>query len=112
MDKKNYFKKFKYFIYIVLITSFLVIYFASESGYFDDVKSKQVVLTNEQIAKFENDIKEGKEIDVNEYYVDNKDEYNNKFNKLGLFLSSKIEGVVSGILDKAFKALNDFLNNW
>ena len=111
MDKKNYFKRFKYFIYIVLITSFLVIYFASESGYFDDKKSKQVILTNEQIDKFENDIREGKEIDVNDYYIDNNDQYDNKFNKLGVFLSSKIENVISGILDKAFKALNDFLNN-
>ena len=110
MDKKNYLKKFKYFIYIVLITSFLVIYFASESGYFDNIKSKQVVLTNEQISKFESDIKEGKEINVDDYYIDNKDEYNNKFNQLGVFLSSKIRNVVSGVLDKAFKALNDFLN--
>ena len=111
MNKNNFLKKLKNLVYIILISSFLVIYFASESGYFDEVKSRKVALTREQIVKFEEDIANGKEIDIKEYYVDDSNKYNNKITKLGLFLSNKIENIVSVVLDKTFKALNDFLNS-
>ncbi len=111
MDKKTLFKRLRHFIYIVLITSFLVIYIASENGYFDEIKNKRVVLTNEQIQKFEQDISDGKEIDIKDYYVEEKNAYINKFTQLGSFLSTKIEKLVSSFLDKTFKALNDFLNS-
>ena len=111
MNKKNWFKRIKNVIYIILIGSFLIIYAASESGYFDEIKNRRVALTKEQIAKFEEDISLGREINVDEYYIDNSNVYNNKFTKLGIFLSTKIENIVSKILDKSFKALNDFLNS-
>lgn len=111
MDKKKILKKLKNIIYIILISSFLVIYFASENGYFDEVKNRNVALTKEQIAKFEEDVNLGKEINVEDYYIDNSNKYNNKFTKLGSFLSTKIENIVSAVLNKTFKALNDFLNS-
>ena len=111
MDKQKIFKSFKYFIYIVLVSSFLVIYFASKNGYFDEIKSQRVALTKEQIAKFEEDVALGKEIDLKDYYIDTKEKYNNKISELGKFLSSHIENILTKILDKSFKALNDFLNS-
>ena len=112
MNKENFLKKLKYFIYATIILSFLVIYFSSEMGYFDNIKSRRVALTNEQIAKFEEDISLGKEINLNEYYSEIKNPYDNKFTKLGLYVSGKIENIVSSVLNKIFKALNDFLNSW
>ena len=111
MNKTKIFQWVKYSIYILIIISFLIIYFASESGYFDSIKSKNVELTKEQIAKFEEDISLGKEIDINDYYSEIDNPYDNKFTKLGIYISNKIESVVGTILDKTFKALNDFLNS-
>ena len=111
MNKDKIFKYLKNFIYIILISSFLVIYFASEAGYFDEVKSRRVSLTKEQIAKFEEDIALGKEINLKDYYIDLEEKYDNKVSKLGNFLSSHIQKFISTILDKTFKALNDFLNS-
>ena len=111
MNKKTIFNKLKNIIYLVLVVSFLIIYFASEAGYFDQVKNKKVSLTNEQIARFEEDIALGKEINMEAYYTDNSEIYNNKFTKIGSLLSNKIEDIVSALLDKTFKALNDFLDS-
>ena len=111
MTKEKFYKSLKNFIYIVIISSFLAIYYSSKAGYFDEIKSRRVELTKEQISKFEEDISLGKEIDINDYYSEIEDKYNNKVSELGHFLSSKIESVASVILDKIFKALNDFLNS-
>ena len=110
MNKAKIFKTFKTTIYLILVLSFLIIYFTSEAGYFDHIKSRRVSLTTEQIAKFEQDIKEGKEIDINDYYINKDDEYNNKFSKLGLTLSNKLREIIIAVLNKTFKILNDFLN--
>ena len=111
MNKTNFFKWIKYIIYTLIIVSFLIIYSASEAGYFDSVKSRNVELTKEQIAKFEEDISLGKEININDYYNEIDNPYDNKITRLGSYISTKIENIVSVILDKTFKALNDFLNS-
>lgn len=111
MTKEKFYKNIKNFIYIVIISSFLVIYFSSKAGYFDEIKSRRVELTKEQISKFEEDVLLGKEIDVSDYYGEIENKYNNKVSELGHFLSSKIENLASSLLDKIFKALNDFLNS-
>lgn len=110
MNKEKYYKRFKHTIYLILVLSFLIIYFASEAGYFDHIKSRRVSLTTEQIAKFEQDLKDGKEIDINDYYINKEDEYNNKFSELGITLSSRLRDLIKFILNKIFEILNDFLN--
>jgi len=110
MNKEKYYKHLRHTIYLILIISFLVIYISSEAGYFDHIKSRRVSLTTEQIAKFEQDLKDGKEIDINDYYINKDDEYNNKFSELGSTLSSKLRNLIKFVLNKIFQILNDFLN--
>ncbi len=111
MNKTNILKVLKYLLYLTIIFSFLIIYFASEAGYFDHIKNKRVALTKEQIAKFEEDISLGNEINIDDYYNEIENPYDNKVTELGIYISNKIENVVTIILDKTFKALNDFLNS-
>lgn len=111
MNKDKILKIFKYSIYMIIIISFLAIYLSSKAGYFDNIKSRRVELTKEEIAKFEEDIALGKEINMNDYYKEIENPYKNKFTKLGSYVSNKIQSVVTTILDKSFKALNDFLNS-
>ena len=111
MNKEKIFRISKYLVYTLIIVSFSVIYFCSKAGYFDSIKSRKVALTKEQIAKFEEDIASGKEIDINDYYNELGNPYDNKIAKLGSYISNKIQSVVTIILDKSFQALNDFLNS-
>lgn len=110
MNKKKMTKNLNNFLYLFLFLSFLIIYSASELGYFDHIKSRRVSLTNEQIQKFEQDIKNGKEIDISEYYINKDDQYNNRFSELGSKLSLKISELIKNVLNKSFEILNDFLN--
>ena len=72
---------------VILIIMFLSVYF---SRYNTNYYENRNVLTEEAIVKFEQDIKEGKDISINTYLKEEKD-YNNKASTIGLKLSQGIE---------------------
>ena len=54
-------------ILILAFTIFVASYFIEETGYYDYKLQEKMILTNEQIKKFEQDIKGGKEVDIESY---------------------------------------------
>ena len=102
--KKN--NKIYRFIFMVFFMSFLVIYFSELTGYYEYQNHKKATLTEEQIKKFENDIAEGKEVDINEYLVADNRTYNNKLSKLTSKLSDGISSVVESGVESTFKFLS------
>ncbi len=110
-EKKQSFIKYlcKLFAIIVFI-SFLTLYFSQKSGYFEYEQYKKTSFTKEQIEKFEQDIKDGKEVDITNY-LDNRDaDYSNKISKLGLSLSKGIEKTIKSGLSKVVDMLNNALS--
>ncbi len=110
MAKEKIISRIKNILILTVTLSFVIIYIASEAGYFDYIKNRRVSLTSEQIKKFEQDIEEGKVIDIDNYYVDFDSQYHNTFSDLGNNLSAKLRTIVKRSLNKIVKFLNDFLN--
>ena len=61
--KTNWLKKFLTISFII----FMGLYISSISGFYEAKLSNKVALTDEAIKEFENDVIEGKTIDVNTY---------------------------------------------
>ena len=72
---------------VLLVIMFLSVYF---SRYNSNYYANQNVLTEEAIVKFEQDIKEGKDITVSSYLKEEKN-YDNKLSEIGLKISNGIE---------------------
>ncbi len=87
----------KYVIYLLFAT-FLFYFLVGDKMYQDDLM-KRKNLTEEQIKKFEEDIKNGVEIDLNEYVVKEKD-YSNSV--------TKINGKISSLIEKGFKKVFEY----
>lgn len=102
-DKLN--KLFKYFILSSFVI-FTALYISQASGYFEYRNSKKVALTNEQIKKFESDVKKGKNVDVEKYIKINNRNYENKISKTGLFISKTSEKVIGKVIEETFKILS------
>lgn len=83
---------------IILIVSFFSLYFTTMGGYYEYSLSKKNVLTQEAIARFEQDVKDGKEIIAANYIEEEKD-YSNKTSKIAI----KISNFVSNAFDKTMK---------
>ena len=91
------------FIMIFLFVIFLTIYMSYGSRYYDSELHKKVELTNEQILKFENNIKNNVDIDLNEYLNNKHNDYSNSFSKISNefsnFTSKYIKKGISSIID-------------
>lgn len=110
-DKKQVFFKYlaKLFVIIVFV-SFLTLYFSKNSGYFEYEQYKKTSFTKEQIEKFEQDIKDGKSVDITDYMNNDDLDYSNKISNIGLSLSKGIEKTIKSGLNKAIELLNNALS--
>lgn len=105
-------KKSKWFYNILLIL--FVIYFgyyiAMENGYYETVNNSKALETKEAIVKFESDLKDGKDIDL-DGYIENKKDYSNKVSDIGLKISTGTENVVNKGLKNIFSFLKAILGD-
>lgn len=105
MNINRKYKIFRIFIILVLI-SYTIIYIMVNLGYYEYASRKKVVLTEEQIKIFEQDIKEGKSIDLNKYIdYDKKELYNSKGTVL------KVSEFISNTTIKVVNIIFKYLNN-
>ena len=105
--KKNNIYKF---IFGMFFISFLVIYFSELTGYYEYQNYQKTSLTEEQIKKFEEDVKNGVEVDINEYLVKNNRTYNNNLSKLASKLSDSISKFVNNSVEYAFKYISKLID--
>ena len=94
----------KIFKYTFIGLFILFVFFFNLGGLiFKNKITEKKELTEEQIVKFEQDIKDGKEIDVNKYLVKEKN-YQNKI--------TEINSNISHVIEKVFKKLFEhFIKN-
>ena len=107
-------KEFKEFkkngIRILLFTTFflfLALYMTQETGYNEYNQAKRTALTDYEISLFEQDLKEGKEINPDKYLKNQEKDYNNRLSKMGFFLSQEIEKTFQKGMNAFFKMLED-----
>lgn len=108
MKHKKLNKIFRYAILVSFVT-FFALYLSQSTGYFEYRNSKKVALTNQQIKKFEQDVKEGKDIDIEDYIDVNNKDYQNTISKTGLTISSVTEKAIQKIINGSFKVLGDLV---
>lgn len=108
--KKNNKNKIYKFIFLIFFMSFLVIYFSELTGYYEYQNHQKTTLTEEQIRKFEEDVKNGNEVDINKYLVVDTKKYNNTLSKLASKLSDNISKIVNNGVEYTFKYISKIID--
>ena len=102
--KKNWFLRLLLILFIV----FIGLYIASISGYYEATLGNKVALTDEAIKRFEQDVIEGKMVDVENYILEERVDYSNTFtdaaDKITELTQKVLSEGISGIWD-AIKVL-------
>ncbi len=88
---------------------FLVVYLGMATGYLEVENSKKTILTNEAIKRYEEDLKKGKRIDL-ENYLEEEKVYSNRISNMALGASSIIEKGFNAILNYLFSEMNKAVN--
>jgi len=95
-------------IFFLFLLSFIVLLILEETGYYKTRTSKAKTLTEEQIKVFEQDIKAGKEIDINDYVI-NRVDYTNELSNNIYKISLKLEKGLDSVIKFIFKKVNDMV---
>lgn len=98
-------------ILFILFILFLVLYFSSNAGVIDYSSKNRKELTEQEIMKFEEDIKNGKTIDISSYNK-NSDRYTNTLNKAILKVSTNISGVAKDLVSGLFSQMEKSMDNY
>lgn len=106
--KENKHKKankiFSWFLFILLIT-FITLYISQATGYYEYEQSRKTAFTEEQIKQFEQDVKDGKEIDINDYLENTNKNYQNNISRLSLNVSEGIGRYAKMGIEKIFEGI-------
>ena len=106
--KKN--KLFK-IIFWMFFLSFALIYFSEVTGYYEYKNYQKKAITNEQIKQFENAVKNGKKVNLDNYISQDSANYNNKLSDAANMLSNGISKIVIGGVENTFKLFISLVNN-
>jgi hypothetical protein len=101
-------KVFKLFIYLILML-FLFSYIIEKSGYYEYNLQDKKNLTEEEIKQFESDVKNGKDIDINDYLKSNKVDYSNKLTKTASTVSLNLNKYLKKTLNNTFDILGKLI---
>jgi len=104
---KNSFK----IIILLLFGSYLVLIFAIKFGYYETKEEKVKNLTEKEILRFEEDIKNGKEIDIEKYIVNDVEDYSTAFSNVIYKTSVRLEKVLTSSMDFAFDNSKKMVTN-
>ena len=96
-------------ILIILIIFFLLLYFSYKNGYYIDKNKEKVILTDEKIKEYEDDLKNGIDVSKKEYVV-LENNYDNPYTRLSLSISRKIENGFDKVIKYFFKKVNKTIN--
>ena len=92
-------------LFICFVIFFFVLLFAEKAGYYEPRSTKTKILTEEQIKIFEEDIKNGKEIDITEYTTNLNKDYTNGLSNNIYKVSLKLESLVDKTIKSVFKSI-------
>lgn len=110
MKNKIINKTFKMFI-IVSFAIYITIFISNKYGYYEYKKLKQVTLTQEQIKKFEEDVKKGNDVEIEDYLDKVNVNYQTKFSQAGLNISNALSKTISKGVNGFFSYINKLVEN-
>ncbi|MEG2457507.1 MAG: hypothetical protein RSB41_01275 [Bacilli bacterium] len=105
MEKEKKLPRVLFIGFILLFVSFLVLYISQLNGFYEYKERSKMEITHESMKRFEKDISEGKNIEVENYLSNTYKDYSTPFSKVGNKTSELLESFMSGGLKKTFKLL-------
>lgn len=97
-------------IFLFLLVAFTALYISEATGYYEFEQHKRVELNESKIKQFEQDVKDGKDINIKDYVDEVEVSYENRASTIGYTLSSQVENIIENGLSITFDFLGNFFN--
>lgn len=83
----------------VLFVLYISLTIAIQAGYYEAKLGEKTTITEEAIKQFEEDVRSGKDVDINDYITNVQMDYSNQTTKAGVLFSKAVETVMSKGID-------------
>ena len=93
-------------VILILFIMFIGLYLVGNSNYYDYESASKTRLTEEQIKIFEQDVKEGNAVDIENYLKLNEKDYANPISDAALNISTTISKSFDKALNYVFKKID------
>lgn len=107
MDKKKILK----IVFICFFIAFVIAYVIEKSGYYEYNLQNKTVMTSESMAKFEKDLKEGKDVTLEDYMVKDSADYTTSLSRNTNKISVKLNIMLKKGIEGVFKVLGHFVED-
>jgi len=97
-------KFFRWSLFLLFV-AFVTLYLSQATGYYEYEQSRKTAFTEEQIKQFEQDVKDGKEIDINNYLENTNKDYQYNISKVTLNVSEAISKYMKYGIEKMFEGI-------
>lgn len=104
-EKPNWFFRTLSLLFLI----FICLYVTLESGYYESKLEKKTAMTEESIKKFEDDIKNNKPIDLDDYAFNEEKDYANNTTDAAIFIGGKVEKFMSSGINNFFNLLKSLV---
>ena len=98
-------------ILIIIAIAFISSYLIASSGYYEYTMQQRTIITNEKIKEFEEDIKNNENIDLKEYYSEEKIDYSNKITNFVYNISDNSNKLTKKLIKALFKKLGTMVED-
>lgn len=98
-------------MFLSLFIFYVILLLAQSQGYYKNRNEKAKVLTEEQISNFEEDIRNGKDIDVKKYVLYEDKDYSNSVSSNIYRVSLKLENAVDSAIKMVFSGASTMVND-
>lgn len=102
MTKKKLLKN----IFILLFITFIIAYVIELTGYYEYKLQNKTIMTNEAMTRFEEDIKEGKDVLLEDYLISTEKDYTSTLTKQTNKLSLGVNKILKKGIEEVFVILS------
>ncbi len=87
-------------VLICLFVFYISLSIAVSSGYYSAKLNEKTLVTEENMKAFEEDVKNGKEVDIKDYINETHKDYSTKTSKIGVNISKVVEDFMTDGISK------------
>lgn len=96
-------------VFVLLLFCFLVLFLSYQNGYYRNINKEKMLLTDEKIKEYEEDLKNGVDVSQKEYIVSSPT-YDNVYTRKILSISNIIEDGINSTIKYFFKKIGSIVD--
>lgn len=109
MKKENKYHLFWRTLFVLFII-YIALFISVENGHYERENLKKAILTEEKIKEFENDVKNGNEVDIKDYLEETHYDYSSPLSDFAVKISDNVSNIMGKCINGTTKLIKKYFS--